>query len=542
MKKWFLFCVLVLLGGAAPALAQVEYSVGNFMRYGNGDQVVGGETRAKEYIENQTNVRLFWDNFTMGFEYLYDDPPEFGPNFNGIRKRFIEFSRQGLELRAGDFYTLFGKGLAMNLFENRGINYDTRLDGLRGSYRNDYVNAIFAMGKMRYYDLLNPERIETYSVKSGHLEVTPLDFFRVGGSIVGANGELPVAFGVDQVHADIPELMASLRGLGFELFVQQAWKRTTFLRPTADGSFTSGSSDGDAMYGSLSYTADFGLGVTVEYKDYNFDAVEEEERDPNRPSRMLPMQNPPIVHKEHYFTLLSRNPHIVDFNDEVGMQVDVFYSLTPEITLNLNGAAASRHFGYTTSNGYRVTYERDNSFMPVMDEKFSPFWELYGEVEWYYDGQSYVRAAFNRRYDAPYEGNLAHEQSSTTIPIRIEHMLNDEYSVGVSLESQFYHDSFSRVSPEYFNEYVSVTLARAAQWSTTVRLEYTTDESDVGPDAGLVSGKNFWRTIEFAYRLGNDHIATISYGTERGGLVCTSGICREILPFNGVRISLLSQL
>lgn len=535
MKKLLLFFLLLMFCAAGTALAQVQYSIGNFMRYGNGDQIIGGESRGKEYIENQTNVRLFWDNFTIGFEYLYDDPPEFGPRFNGIRKRYVEFSRKGIELRAGDYYTLYGKGLAMNLFENRGINYDTRLDGLRGSYSNDFVNAIFAMGKMRYYDLLNSERIETYSVKSGHLEISPLDFFRIGGSIVGVEGELPSAFGVDQVHADIPEIMGSLRGLGFELFVQQAWKRTTYLHPTAGGTFISGAGDGDALYGSLSYTADFGLGVTLEYKDYSFDTVGEEQRDPNRPTRMLPMQNPPIVHKEHYFTLLSRNPHVVDFNDEVGMQADVFYSLTPEITINLNGSAASRHFGYTSRNGFLVTYERDNSFMPTFDEKFSPFWELYGEVEWYFDGQSYIRAAFNRRYDAPYEGNLAHEQSSTTVPIRIEYMLDNEYSVGVSLEQQLFHDSFSRESPEYFNEYVSLTLARAANWSATVRMEYTTDKTDA-------TGKDFWRTIEFAYRVGNDHLATISYGTERGGLVCTSGICREILPFDGVRLSLLSQL
>jgi hypothetical protein len=535
MRRTLLFSFLLLAGAVASVTAQVQYSVTNFMRYGNGEQVVGGDFRGKEYIENQANVRLFWDDFTVGFEYLYDDPPEFGPRFNGIRKRYVEFSRQGLELRAGDFYTLFGKGLAMNLFENRGINYDTRLDGVRGSYHNDHVRAIFATGKMRYNDLLNPERIETYSVKSGHIEITPVDYFRIGGSIVGAEGELPTSFGLDLVHADIPEVMASLRGYGFDLFVQKAWKRTSFLRPTATGVFTSGSSEGDALYGSLSYTADFGLGVTLEYKDYRFDDVREIDRDANRPTRMLPMQNPPIVHKEHYFTLLSRGPHVVDFNDEIGMQLDVFYSLAPEITLNFNGAMASRHNGYLERNGFLVTYERENSFLPTLDEKFSPFWELYGEVEWYFDGHSYVRAAFNRRFDSPYEGGLAHVTASTTIPIRVEYMLDDEYSIGASFEQQFYHDSFSREKPDYFNEYVSVTFARAAHWSATVRMEYTTDKGDP-------SGKDFWRTIEFAYRLGNDHIATISYGTERGGLVCTSGICREILPFDGVRLSLLSQL
>ncbi|MBR9978251.1 MAG: hypothetical protein KFH87_09200 [Bacteroidetes bacterium] len=533
-RVWLIF-LFFFVAMAVPVFAQVEYSVGNFMRYGNGDQVIGGEIRGKEYIENQTNVRLFWQNFTIGFEHLYDDPPEFGPTFNGIRKRYVEFSSEGLELRAGDYYTLFGKGLAMNLFEDRGINYDTRLDGIRGSYRNDHVNAIFAMGKMRYNDLLNPERIETYSVRAGHVEVRPLDFLRIGGSMVGVDGELPMAFGLDQLRADIPELMLSLRTSVFELFIQQAWKRTTFLRPTAAGGFLSGSSTGEGLYGSLSYTTDFGLGITVDYKDYRFDAVREEDRDPNRPSRMLPMQNPPIVHKEHYFTLLSRNPHVVDFNDEVGMQVDVFYALSPKITLNLNGAVASRQHGYATRDGFLVTYERTNSILPTLDEKFSPFWELYGEVEWYFDGHSYIRAAVNRRHDAPYEGNLAHVSASTTIPVRIEYMLDDEYSIGASFEQQFFHDSFITEKPDYFNEYVALTFAQASQWSATIRLEYTTDKTDP-------SGKDFWRSAEFSWRLGNAHVATLSYGSERGGLICSSGVCREILPFDGVRLSLLSQM
>jgi hypothetical protein len=520
---------------STAAWSQVQYSVGNYMRYGNGEQTIGGTIRDKEYIENQANVRLFWENFTVGFEYLYDDPPEFGPKYQGIRKRYIEFAKQGLELRAGDFYTLYGKGLAMNLFENRGINYDTRLDGLRGTYRSKLVNGIFALGKMRYFDLLNSERIEEYSVKSGHMDVRPLRFLSVGGSMVSANGELPAAFGMDQVHADIPEFMFSMRGGGFDAFVQRTWKRSSINSPTADGGISSYERDGDAWYGSLAYTADIGLGVTFEYKDYRFDIVGEDDRDPNRPGRMLPMQNPPIVHKEHYFTLLSRNPHVVDFNDEIGMQLDVFYSVSPTMTINLNGAMASRHDGYSSNNGFLVTYERDASFMPTLDEKFSPFYELYGEVEWYFEDQSYIRAAFNRRHDAPYEANLAHEQSSTTIPVRIEYMLDEEYSIGASFEQQFFHDSFSVEKSDYFNEYISLTLGKAAAWSATLRMEYTTDESDQ-------TGKNFWRSVELAYRLGNEHLATISYGTERGGLVCTSGICREILPFDGVRISLLSQL
>lgn len=518
--------------------AQVQYSIGNFLRYGNGEITSAGQGQRFEYVENQTNARLFWSDFTIGFQYLHDDPPEFGPRFTGLKKRYAEFSRHMFEIRAGDFYTLYGKGLSMNLFENRGINYDTGLDGLRGIYRHDYVNAILAVGNMRYYDLLNPNRIETYSVKSGNVEIKPLKGVSLGASIVGTNGELPSPFGIDRVEATIPEILLSVSALGFDFHASFAHKRASVDRPKGAGQIEHFTREGQGLYGSLSYASEIGFGVTLEYKDYRFDPVDPFERvDINRPTRMLPMQNPPTVMKEHLFYFLAKNQHIVDFNDEVGFQIDGYYSLAPEMTLNINASMASRQKSYSYGvNGLKVI-ERSNSFLPSPDSIFSPFYEVYAEFEWFFSGHSYVRAAFNRRYDAPYEefGNLPHVISSWTIPIRIEYGLSDDYSVGVSLEHQIYHDSFVRNKPDYTNDYFAATLSRSSLWSLTARFEATTDDNDP-------SGKKFWSVGEISYRVSSAHTATLSYGRERGGLVCSNGICRVLNPFDGVRFSLLSQL
>lgn len=530
----------LLVAAASTATAQVQYSVGNYTRYGNGTQIVGGESQFKEYFENQTNVRLFWNDFTVGFQYLYDDPPEFGPNWQGIRKRYVEYARDGIELRAGDFFTLYGKGLAMNLFENRGINYDTGLDGLRGIYRNEYVTGIAAAGTMRFYDLVNPNRIETYSVKSGHAELTPVEWVRLGGSIVSATGELPSAFGIDHVKADISEGMITLKGFGFEAFASYAHKNSRAVRPQAGEKLASLQRDGEGIYGSLSYTSDIGLGVTFEYKDYRFDPVDPFERaDENRPTRMLPMQNPPIVHKEHSFYLLSRNPpHVIDFNDEKGMQLEVFYSVTPEITINLNGSVASRQRVYSLlSDRTFSSTASDMGTLLSLDEKFSPFHEIYADVEWYFDGQSYVRAGFNSLEKLTYDelGKKAKRVSTTTIPVLVEYMLDEEWSVTGQVEYQRYHDSSVPTNPDYDNLYLALTLSQSPIIAGTIRMETTSDKTDA-------SGKQFWIAGEVAYRIKNTHTLTLSYGTERGGLVCSSGICRVVLPFDGVRASLLTQL
>lgn len=68
-----------------------------------------------------------------------------------------------------------------------------------------------------------------------------------------------------------------------------------------------------------------------------------------------------------------------------------------------------------------------------------------------------------------------------------------------------------------------------------MRAEFTTDENEP-------SQKKSWVAGEFSYRLGNAHTATISYGSERGGLICSNGICRQVNPFDGVRFQLVTQL
>jgi hypothetical protein len=538
MRNLLLTALLLLITGWVVE-AQVQYSVGNYSRYGNGQQVSGAGENQFEYLENQTNVRLFWNDFTIGMQYLYDDPPEFGPRYQGVKKRYVEFSREGLELRAGDFYTLYGKGMAMNLFENRGINYDTGLDGLRGSYQNDWFKVITAVGTLKYYDLNRPELIEDYKIKSGHLTISPLSFLSVGGSLVGVDGELPRTLSTAYLRAEIHELMVSARMAGFELFANYAQKKSWGTIESSTLGTTAFDRTGEGIYGSLGYSSPSGFGFTFEYKDYKFDPVDPTttKSDAGRPTRALPIQNPPTAFKEHGFYFLSRNPHMIDFSDEVGMQLDVFYSLTPTITLNINGSMSSRQKAYRVRNGQYYAVGRDN-FLPAVGTAYAPFYELYTEVEWYFSGQSYVRTALNKRYDVQsYDGvgKPIHLVSSFTFPTRIEYMLDDVYSVTLGFEEQWYHDTQVVQNVDYYNQYLSFTFTKAAVYSANLRMEYTTDETDQ-------SGKKFWITGEVTYRLGSTHTASISYGSERGGLVCSSGICRNVLPFEGVRVSLLTQL
>jgi hypothetical protein len=50
-----------------------------------------------------------------------------------------------------------------------------------------------------------------------------------------------------------------------------------------------------------------------------------------------------------------------------------------------------------------------------------------------------------------------------------------------------------------------------------------------------------WYSAQLAWAFGNNHDLTLKVGEERGGVVCSGGVCRTEQPFTGVRLELLSR-
>jgi hypothetical protein len=81
------------------------------------------------------------------------------------------------------------------------------------------------------------------------------------------------------------------------------------------------------------------------------------------------------------------------------------------------------------------------------------------------------------------------------------------------------------------NNLFSVSLSRSPNISATFSAEFTNDEEEP-------TGKKNWFIGEVSYKFNSANSLTVSYGTERGGLKCTNGICRFVRPFEGLRLTL----
>ena len=514
--------------------AQVYPSISNVLRYGTGQRSIATYKGKFEYFENLTDLKIsFPKNITAGIRFLYDSPPEIGTPFKGLKRRFVEYRDDNIYLRVGNFSELYGRGTAINLFESRGIGYDTWMDGLSAKYSSKYFNVSLVGGSLDFRDSVELSRKEYYDIRGGNVEIVPSDFLSAGFSFIHAKGNFKLLPADKQIEANIPSfyLTTNLRNLSF--LVDYSYKRTREMA-------TNKIYGGYGLYSSLSYNFDK-AGITIDYKNYLYDEEDPFTRnDISRTMRMLPFQNPPIVMKEQSYTLLTRAIHKIDFNDEVGLQLEVFYSINENTSLDFNASLASRHnlFLYDNNAFSFSKLNRNGNFLPSLNEKYSPYYELFTEVEHFLAGRSSFKIAAATRSMTLYieftGGENNHIMRSTVFPFQIKHTFNDSYSFEIEYEYESVYDNYNNQS-RYYNQLISFINSFFSKFTITVRYEFTNNHYDL-------SGRRNWETIECGLRINQNHSVTISYGKERGGQICSNGVCRYLQPFEGFRFNLISNI
>jgi len=553
MNKIFSFVLLLLFLLLTDSLLSqpklnVQASLNNTLRYGSGLENRSGQEFSKEYFEDLADARIKVNDFVLGFRYEISDPIEYGLNFKGIRKRYLEYSNltEGISVRAGDFWDIVGRGLTLNLFENRPLVYDTGIDGVRVSLKRSFgeknpikIKAQIIAGNIDYNDFLNFQRKEKYKLRDGNFEISPLKFLTLGTNYIYSTGEIlsnDLTTTTD-IEAYLPEGYINFIFSEFQFFASYAHKhvntKPSFLYPVPLNA------KGDGFYASVSYSKPK-IGVTLDYKNYRFDITTPDNQATDRPTKMLPFQNPPTALKEHVSTLISRNPHVVDFNDEVGGQLDILYSPNDKLSFNINLAIASKHYEYVDSDSTsKIIYtrvDRKTDFIPSLDDSFSPFWEVYVESEYYVTDNFYFRIGVSKQSSVLYNQLVPSASEKifyTTIPTEFRYSITKDYTLKLNAEHQWGHNSIRHTDKNFMSDYFALTLSRSPNLSVTGNIEFTTDEEDP-------SGKKFWALGEVAYKITPKHTLTVSYGSERGGLKCTSGICRYVNPFNGFRLTVSS--
>lgn len=503
-----IFASFILLLAARTALAQdpagTTYQIANQMEgwYNTEDR--------ETVLDNRLDTRVAHGPYAIGATFLSHspsddqrlDPNDFGPQQQGLRKRWIEATTDRFALRAGDVYATFGRGLALAVFEDQTVDFDNVLDGAWGK-------ATLGRADLEIIGGTNSHGAAGVVLKGARATVRPFE-----GRQNGLWSAVAPEIGVTGTWADYPQGTGGSRTGGDRLFGGSGQGR---LGSYADlyGEYVlrdrrgavgedAGMPQGHAGYAS----ANLYLGrlqLVGEYKDllrYDLPLID------NRAFVVVP----PCA-RQHATTLLNRGGHTPNIfpADERGGLVEGYLSVREHSRLT---GAYSRTLGRHTGLGS---------------------WEVYSDLEhWFGPIELVARGAESEETFVEGTDRLFFERitwGGTCIA-----PLGRGWTLDLTAESQETQErKLSAADREWPLEYretvVSLTVSNASGMSWALTGETTDDDRQ---------DRDQWLWAEWNIRLGERHQLLLGGGRLRGGQVCSGGVCKLVDKFEGGRFELLT--
>ncbi len=618
IKRLTLFLFFISLSFSQNAF----FSAGLTAQYGSGLQPsteIGDTTRySYVYREHFINLTAGYGNFSLWSNFEFSSPPQIGPDHQGIRKLRLSWESDLLSVSAGDLFGQFGRGMALNLWENQGIDWDSSLKGIWLTARPtdklsvDIVSGNTTGGRHLPIEKGVDPRIRDFSEDAtvSALLITAYDLLPnlstgfYGVDVYAVNpwfAKMQVFGGVETVdsvsvrtRSFSPGFFVEYFGRDYDLYVE-IMKRSfdifdadsLYSTKLFDWLYYDRESSGWGGYASISYYPGK-LGVTLEYKNYFFDSSHPDIRTklPYRLGRLSPTMNGPTACKEHSSVLMGRTPHVMDFEDEVGIQAEVNLNVSDNLFLIFNYAQSSRHTGFRDVNyidGY-VGWEKveTESLLWFSDnEMFYPFKEIYGEMNFHFSPLNLdlrVMTARSTEMVEKYEENILEltethplfghtlelinwfKRDLFTIPTQLTLNLPTGHGLTLYWEHQWedYNDRTYQVFRDlssgeidsvttdktltvpFYYRYVALNLSKPSRYSAGFVYDFASavktgspQNSDPANDSWLeeilrnsgVDLTNKWFGVQGSLYLTPATIISVFYGSLQGGLKCDSGVC-----------------
>ncbi|MCH7939763.1 MAG: hypothetical protein IID13_08450 [Candidatus Marinimicrobia bacterium] len=595
-------------------------SIGMLSQYGRGvlpSQELSDTTGAPYiYSEHLLGITAGRGSWSLWTSLELSAPPRIGPPLTGLHKLRLEWSDSRIRFQLGDLYGLFGRGLALNMWEDQDIDWDSTV---RGAW------LTLGMNKWLGLDLLHGTSVTARHLPAGpgidprrrdyndkartsaiRLEARYLPAGLTSGLyLVAVKAENPwfnqvfnPASSANMVidsttlvtNSYLPGGYLEFLGNNFDAFVEltgrfQQVDETDSLYSTPDQTWIpiDNTNRGGSVYASLSHYPGR-WGWTLEYKNYLLDAADPDNRQypPRRVYRRNSIQSPPLGFKEHSSTLLGRTHHNMDFEDEVGFQIELNWEVTQDALLTFNFARASRHYAFAKviEPDFSSAWRRESSpnrLWLANDEAYYPFKELLAEIQYrYLPGNFDLMALISRQDDM-----LSYQQTNIlfsgepgtgqdiinwerrkllTIPTQITQGLPNGWGLTLHWEHQWEETEFySRLAKRDLNtgvitaepvetsktasiyqRYVAITISRSSRYSLGFVYD-SVSRMRTGRSVNVVPGddnplerllrragidpKNKWLGVQAGYYFTPATELTVLYGSIQGGLKCDSGVC-----------------
>lgn len=562
---------------------------------GNVVSSMGESRNGYYYNESLINTQIQFGRFYNWLQFEFSDPPELGREYNGLRKLRLEYLNGPLQIKLGDMYEIWGRGLILNSLDDQSIDRDSGIRGIGIVYETDAFNIHFLSGQSDYsmstiyspgYNSRTPNYTTTHNLYGVHTE-WQLDSHLAGLTFLQSKEAHPV----NTFPEDTLDIKNRLLGAHYiynnsliDVYVEYVKNWSTLLNEENDG-FTN-YLDGRALYGNVNlYFSLFSL--NLEYINYRFGTLDPLNRWNNVDNYGIiqHFQNPPISGVIGSTTLINRTTHQTDFNNEVGYKLEILGSIRDDFEYYGFISRSSRSNTWFINNEFEWEKEGQPVILPQTDPAASPYKAYYGEISGYFFdyalhtmiGYSYsedmIDLAYYSKTDTSKNMNYTY-QSAKTIPLHTSFIFSNGWSIEAKIETQWLKKGIWRFeelngniiadslisefldvneNPIGFqqNTFMSISVGKSPNWTMAFTLDkISTTEPSFGLDQkddssnslesllGLNMDQN-WANIEFVYNVTPSFRLSLMYGSLKGGLLCANGVCRIIEPFeNGFKMGI----
>ena len=557
---------------------------------GNTETRIGESSSGYYYNETLINTNLQYGAFTNWIQIEYSDPPELGRPINGVRKLRLEYDNGAIQLKLGDLYEIWGRGLVLNSVDDQSIDRDTGIRGLTLLYNNDSFSSQFVAGKADIsQSTINAlgfnNRRHNYQVSHNLYGLTIQKFIRnhdLGFSFLQGLEKHPVnTFPSDtiEIKNQFHSLNYSYDNPLFDFYSEYIISKSYVF----DEDRWKSHSNGRGLYSNLNLYFNL-FSLNLEYINYRYSSIDPISRFNivDYYGNSQPYQNPPVAVYIHENVLMNRISHQTDFNNEVGYKAELIGSFSEYIDFLSIYSQSNRTHTWVMDENFMWIKDQKLSSFPNFDPAATPFKEFYSELT--------VRALQNKLFFKLGYANMKDiiyllqntvtdtSQSLTysltdakTIPLTLSYSFSNGWSIESRIELQwlkkgywwyeeknnqiiadslmsiFIDEDGKRINQET-NTFISFTLSKSPKWSltltsdrTSVKESFIENNSILNPlekFLGIDQDKN-WVNIEFAYHITSSMRFSLLYGSLKGGLLCTNGVCRIIEPFDdGFKVGL----
>ena len=543
--------------------SQVNISNELDVRYGNSSN----DYNYSELILD-SKITLFKTNYMIEgiFSFENSNPPEIGLDERGLRKYLIGYYNENFSMELGDIYQTWGRGLILNQLDYQNLDFDTGANGLGLKYSSsDFLINLIAG------DLAISKSITSHANYDPRVPNYFINQFIYGADINHNFSGFNYGLSILSVEEDSRDVHHSLSNFRFEKSYSAGDVYLSFVRKDSEKKDFDENIQGSGFY--LSNTNFFkNWSITTAYRSMKMDI-----NDPNirhnqsdNFGNALDIQRSPTGYYLHTFRLLSRTSQEVNLNDEIGIELQISGPLNEYniVAINYLKSSSTKDW-YQNWNGDWLS--KKNSTFPSSKYSSYPFEETYLEFSgysssgdiYYKTGIDFQNKVFNVLTNGP-EFQSFEVSKSQTFPFLLSFKTNSQWSYDLQFEYQKLKTGFKRTTisdvdgiddlysfhsllskKEQINRFISFSANYNKSWTFNFSFETTNaDESKLNDNTNdNFDSSNSWESIGFSYKFDSDDTLQFFYGSVRGGLDCTNGVCRYVQAFeDGLRIDYTSNL